>query len=1001
MALLGLAWAGTRHRPGSWLLLALGVALAAALPIVAAGLRVESTVAAVRSAIETLPPAQRAVLAVTGIDVRGDELAATDATVRDGFAGVAVGDVAQTLTFRPLSAGAQQLTLGATTGLDRAVRLTEGRLPTACPPTACEVLVVTIPGGAIPEASYARATAELGLVVTGRAELLDQRPVGTGLVPSDAGLLLGGDPAALAGLESLALFGRNTGWVGTLDPAAVSTLGADRFTALLTALSGEVSATTGPLSVAWPSDQVNEAAARAAAGADQLSVLGAGGGVLLLGFGFVVAAGLRRRQQLIGRLLARRGASGAQLVAVAAWQPLFAVGVGTVLGVLAGGLVVGVRGSGLVERPWSEAGSAVAAQLPTVALLGLAAVAITVAVTRWPDRAARSTQLLADAALLVALAGAVLIVVGGGTATSSAAVIVLLTVATGLIAARLWGPVAALVGSGGPVRTLAMTGGRRRPLLSMVTAAFVAAACCSLIFAGTYRQSLEQSALDQAAAQVPLDVSVSSSSQVSTPARVVDPSRLTALSDQVRVHPVMSAAVTAFAGSSLASSLPLVGIDPSALPELHEYAATTGSDLPAVELAGRLTTDRAPVAAPVIPAGTGRLSVPATGVNENIVVGLWVVTPNGDESQIALRPRGGRLVAELGAHPALTVRAVEISQSSYFLMHRQHGVGEGSSDRALASGTVGLGAVSADGRPLDWVWSDWGSDQAEVTATGARLTADYRIEDTRVVMVPGYAPLSELVPIPVAVDPQTADRAGASGRVGLTLNGRVLPAQVVAVLPRLPGFGPRFALADRGSATELLSRVAPGTAYVSQVWISAPGPALAAVRADLDGSPAATATVRYRDDLIETIARDPVATRSILLLTVSGAIALLLAAVACAAAARAHRDEAAAELLAVELDGLVPAALRRVVLVRSGLALALGIVVGVIGGLALAAATVPLVVTGPGGVPVSPPLRVVFALGPTVGVVAAAAALGLAGCALVALTGFRHRTPQLPEVDLR
>ncbi len=1001
MALLGLAWAGTRHRPGSWLLLALGVALAAALPIVAAGLRAESTVAAVRSAIQTLPPPQRAVLAVTGVDVRGETLARIDATVRDGFGAASIGEIAQTLTFRPLSAGAQQLTLGATTGLDHAVRLTSGRLPAACTPTACEVLVVAIPGGAEPDPSYDRATAELGLVVTGRAELLDQRPVGTGLVPTDAGLLLGSDPAALAELESLSLFGRNTGWVGTLDPVAVATLGADRFTTLLTTLSGQVSATTGPFSVAWPSEQVNDAATRAAAGADQLAVLGAGGGVLLLGFGVVVASGLRRRQQLIGRLLGRRGASGVQLVVIAAWQPLFAVVVGSVLGVLAGGLVVGVRGSGLFARPWSVAGTAVASQAPTVALLGLAAVIITVAVTRWPERAARNTQLIADAALLVTIAGASLVIADGGTATSSAAVIVLLTVATGLIAARLWRPVAALIGSGGVVATMALTGGRRRPLLSMVTAAFVAAACCSLIFAGTYRQSLEQSALDQAAAQVPLDISVSSSSQVSIPAQVVDPARLAALSDQVQVHPVVSAAVTAFAGSSLATSLPLVGIDPSALPELHEYAATTGSELPATELAGRLTTDRPPVAAPVIPAGTRRLSIPATGVDENIVVGLWVVTPNGDESQIALEPRRGRLIAELDAPAPLTVRAVEISQSSSFLIHRQHGVGEGSSDRALATGTVTLGAVSVDGRRLDWAWDAWGSDQAAVTPTATRLAADYRIEDTRVVIVPGYAPLTGVAPIPVAVDPQTADRAGVGGRVGLTLNGRVLPAQVVAVLPRLPGFGPRYALADRAAATELLSRVAPGTAYVSQVWISAPGESLAAVRAELDGSPASTATIRYRADLADAIAGDPVATRSILLLTVSGAIALLLAAVACAAAARAHRDEAGAELLAVELDGVVPGTLRRVVLARSGLALALGVVVGVIGGLALATVTVPLVVTGPGGVAVTPPLRVVFAFGPTAAVVAAAGALGLAGCAVVALTGFRHRLPELPEVDLR
>ncbi len=72
--LAGLALAGLRHRVGLWLLLALGVALAAGLPVFAAGLRADSAVAAVRTAVDEIPPASRAVLSVTSTTLDGAEL---------------------------------------------------------------------------------------------------------------------------------------------------------------------------------------------------------------------------------------------------------------------------------------------------------------------------------------------------------------------------------------------------------------------------------------------------------------------------------------------------------------------------------------------------------------------------------------------------------------------------------------------------------------------------------------------------------------------------------------------------------------------------------------------------------------------------------------------------------------------------------------------------------------------------------------------------------------
>ena len=113
----------------------------------------------------------------------------------------------------------------------------------------------------------------------------------------------------------------------------------------------------------------------------------------------------------------------------------------------------------------------------------------------------------------------------------------------------------------------------------------------------------------------------------------------------------------------------------------------------------------------------------------------------------------------------------------------------------------------------------------------------YQISDARVVITPGYHPPSTAAPIPVAVDPGTAARAGDAGAFGISVNGVTVPVRIVAVLTRLPAVGSSFLLADRTAVVALLDSTAPGTAAVSQVWIAAPGAALEGVRAALQSSP--------------------------------------------------------------------------------------------------------------------------------------------------------------------
>lgn len=1007
---LGLAWAPMRHRPAPWLMLALGLAIAGALPVMAAGLRAESTVAAVNQAVRDVPAAQRAVLAVTSRDLRGDDFRETDATVQQGFATVGLGPAETVLTFRPLAAGGAEFGLGAVGRLERAVRLESGRMPERCSPTDCEVVLVAAPGGEAAQTALTRALRDLGITATGTATLTDQRLLGTGLVSTSQPLLLGADPTALAELSSLTLFGRTRAWLASLDPAAVTRAGVPAFTAELALVSERVNASGGPLTVTWPDNSVAAAADRAQEAADRFTVLGAGAGVLQLGFALVAAAGIRRRQQLTARLLARRGASATQITLIMTLQPLLAAAAGLVLGTAAAGIVVAVRAQALYAGGGDAAWRATATAWPTLVALGVGAVLLTVAICRWPAEAARFTRTAFDLALVAATAGAIwLFSVSSGSAGSpfASSVIVWLAVLSGMVAARLWRPLmglaARLAGARGPVWELAIVAGRRRPLLPMVTAGFLAAACCSVVFAGGYQQSLRQSAADQAAAQVPLDVRVAPSAQVAAPLALLDTERLSVAAPGVAVHPVVMSTVTAFAGSTSVLALPLVGIDAAVLPEMHEFAATTGSTEPATALAAKLTVpSTAGQQGPVIPAGAQRLGLRVDGATQDLTVKLWLATPEGRQQSVSLSGVGVDLIATLEPGPARTIRAIEITESTLPRAHREHAIGEGDTDRPLAGGTLRFGALTIDGAPVGTSWSGWGSDQATLRdAPGASMTARFTIGDQRVVLIPGFMPRTAIAPVPVAVDPVTADRAGARGGFGITVNGQTVPVRIAAVLPRLPGQTGSFVLADRSGAAALLDRSAPGTAAVNQVWISAPAAELPALRTALESSPAAAAAITYRSDLTQAIAGDPVATRSIWLLRVAGAIAVLLAMVASATQVRAELDESAADHFALELDGLEPRRLRSVLVLRSVSVVAVGIPLGIIGGIAIAESAVRLVVTGPGGTAVNPPLRVVIATAGTAWAMVAALVGCVLACAVAAATGFREPALRQPELDLR
>ena len=252
------------------------------------------------------------------------------------------------------------------------------------------------------------------------------------------------------------------------------------------------------------------------ASADRFAVLGAGAGALQLGLCLVVAAWQRRRQQLVGVLLARRGASSIQITGVTLLQAVPAVILGVLVGTGVAALVVALRASssGTGAGLAAATACAVVSAVPVlIALAVLAAVSVT-AVTRWPATGAGAAvrhRVCAGglgAAPFLVLSGEV-----GGPSSSSARsagsvagasptgslptlAVVASVVAVGLLTALVW-PHLVMIGRRAPQLLTAASSTRiiapRRPLLPMVTAGFLAASCCLLVFTAGYRESLRQS----------------------------------------------------------------------------------------------------------------------------------------------------------------------------------------------------------------------------------------------------------------------------------------------------------------------------------------------------------------------------------------------------------------------------------------------------------------------------------------------------------------------------
>ncbi len=195
---------------------------------------------------------------------------------------------------------------------------------------------------------------------------------------------------------------------------------------------------------------------------------------------------------------------------------------------------------------------------------------------------------------------------------------------------------------------------------------------------------------------------------------------------------------------------------------------------------------------------------------------------------------------------------------------------------------------------------------------------------------------SDVRPVPVLVDSQTATAATRSGRIALTVDGLPVPARVVGVLARFPTISPDaagFVVADEPTLASALDAELPGQGRADELWISTAHPER--LRAALRDGPLAQLDGVFRGEIEHQLRSAPIASGvlgTLLAATaLSGALAiigLLMALVGGARDIRVERDLAE--------QGVSPRGLRRELRLRILIAGVIGVGVGLAIGVLLA-----------------------------------------------------------------
>ena len=609
---------------------------------------------ALRHALASLPPAERALRIAWSGQVAPGGYAALDRSARRGGASLTGEPPTRSLELNDVRLGTGLVKLAAVDAIGRYVHLSTGRLPRACTSARCEVVQV---GGA-----PLRRVDDFGvhLAVVGTGTLASLVPFGAGGLTTQSQIttiraepvLLSGSIRGLDSLPPLRLFSRSYGWTAALDASSAHIWDVDRLLAREGRAQAALTAANGQFGLSAPDDALAEA--RSAGGTASRRVLlvgGAGGGA---------AAGLRRPHR---RCAAARRASRVAPAGPARGHALTASGVRAGRGILGSASRRGRRarsghGSGGDHRaPLRRAGDrralhglATPASVALVAAGAIGALAVVALALRrpagrpgrasgpstWPPSAPSSRSRSCSPAARRRDSGTL----RAGPAVTLAATPLLASFAFAVLLGRLLEPAirAGLRASRkAPVTLrLALLALHRSPTRAAGVAGFLAVSVGLATFALSYRATLDRSSAERAAYAVPLDYTLNEGAALVAPRDAAPPAGYRALAPGVTAWPILRQVADAAGTRGTPLTPTVVGVPWNALPLLHGWRGDFAQQEPA-QLA-RLLRPRARSrsrGAP-IPLAATRLGLPVRMTGSAVQLVLVVRTRDGDALQ--LRP---------------------------------------------------------------------------------------------------------------------------------------------------------------------------------------------------------------------------------------------------------------------------------------------------------------------------------------------------------------------------
>lgn len=961
VAVLRLVASRLARRRGAAALVALAVAGAIVVVGSLFGVGVITADVATRRALAEVKPIDRVISVNRYADAGGGETASDEAVRRAlGRAAAYTEPLLQAASLQP------QIGFGQLVGLDdvaRWVSLKSGRVPKPCDGGAtCEALLVT--PFEMPEGPAQIGTDEnvggIHLTVVGYAQPSTDLPFEV------FGLVVEGAQPILAS-SLVADVPRTSFWIAPLDPAKVHAWNLGELRSTVDEIERELASVNASFVVTAPDKAFDAVQERIGTASNRLVFIGSLVVAVLLAFAVFAAAVERDDVALEYRRLRVHGARRIQLAAFIAAEAAVPAIVGALVGWLGAAAIVAAIGASQGAPPVAvlqvsllEPGAI--ALIGGIALLALIAVALgihpsagrliqprliaaavipVVAVLAW-DRINQGQ--LDPQAIAQAAAGPGTVLFPGllGLTVILGSLVVLPPIFRRLARGARRSPLA--------VR-LALLSIAREPMRPAATLTLLAFSLGAAVFALGHSATLRQGARDEAAFIAGMDVRVapltpdaffgSEIIRFMETGGILDPA--------IEVHPILSQNARSASGRQLT----VLGIEPSAVPELRGWRSDFSTSTPAQIAAAIAQPGDWRMAGVDLPTGARQFSIDVDSSGDQ--VRLTAIVERNDPGHF-----GGvgyqyvRLGDLAGGHQTFTADLFP----------------EGAQDAPndYPSGWRIVAIVASSGGPAATTGPHTGErQQATVTIHGLDAVVD---PATPVHLdVSGSHPPQILrgpvrtdgLVLPAVVSPDLQDDLDADGvlTIGMAngLNLKVRPVAIATHIPTLVEPGKDSVMLDEAPVLLALNGAGPGSGVPNAALLRAPDDAAAlAVTKRLNEPPFPGLSIQSRVAIEDVRTNDPFAIGVVWALFV-GALAglgLSLAGIVLAASARL-RDERG-ELGELEEQGLAPAALESLTVLQTIVLAIAGILVGSVLGLGfgwLAAAS--LAVT-PGGAEPVPPL---------------------------------------------